>query len=139
MRKPAFYICENKDADQLRGNSPGNQPLCFGYIDNTIPKIRKIQHFKPLTFFCGCTALNAEDEFRHEVAHYMLETSDAAKLLVLLILRTKFLQFRKKKKIVFVFFYFLRCKKWPNLIKKMLHSKNYNFSHFLFPSDPNIF
>ena len=29
MRKPAFYICENKDADQLRGNREADQRLCF--------------------------------------------------------------------------------------------------------------
>ena len=37
MRKPAFCICENKDADQLRGNREADQRLCFRYIDNTIP------------------------------------------------------------------------------------------------------
>ena len=36
MRKPAFCICENKDADQLRGNSEADQRLCFRYIDSTI-------------------------------------------------------------------------------------------------------
>ena len=28
-RKPAFYIYENKLADQLRGNRAANQRLCF--------------------------------------------------------------------------------------------------------------
>ena len=37
MRKPAFCICENKDADQLRGNREADQRLCFRYIDGTIP------------------------------------------------------------------------------------------------------
>ena len=37
MRKLAFFICENKDADQLRGNSEANQRPCFRYIDSTIP------------------------------------------------------------------------------------------------------
>ena len=32
MRKPAFCICENKDADQLRGNRKADQRLCFCYI-----------------------------------------------------------------------------------------------------------
>ena len=42
MRKPAFCICENKDADQLRGNREAdqrnreaNQHLCFRYLDST--------------------------------------------------------------------------------------------------------
>ena len=37
MRKPAFCICENKDADQLRGNREADQCLCFRYTDSTIP------------------------------------------------------------------------------------------------------
>ena len=37
MRKPAFGICENKDADQLRGNREADQRLCFRYSDSTIP------------------------------------------------------------------------------------------------------
>ena len=31
MRKPTFCICENKDADQLRGNREADQRLCFRY------------------------------------------------------------------------------------------------------------
>ena len=31
MRKPDFCICENKDADQLRGNREADQHLCFRY------------------------------------------------------------------------------------------------------------
>ena len=37
MRKPAFCICENKDADQLRGNREADQRICFRYSDSTIP------------------------------------------------------------------------------------------------------
>ena len=37
MRKPAFCICENKDADQLCGNRTADQRLCFRYTDSTIP------------------------------------------------------------------------------------------------------
>ena len=33
MRKPTFYICENKDADQLRGDREADQRLCFRNID----------------------------------------------------------------------------------------------------------
>ena len=35
--KPAFCICENKDADQLRGNREPDQRLCFRYTDSTVP------------------------------------------------------------------------------------------------------
>ena len=41
MRKPAFCICENKDADQLRGNREADQHLCFRYTDSTIPLLPK--------------------------------------------------------------------------------------------------
>ena len=41
MRKPAFCICENKDADQLRSNCAVDQRLCLSYIDTTIPLLSK--------------------------------------------------------------------------------------------------
>ena len=41
VRKPAFCICENKDADQLRGNREADQRLCFRYTDSTIPLLSK--------------------------------------------------------------------------------------------------
>ena len=44
MRKPAFYICENKDADQLRGNREADQRLCFRYIDSTINLLPKSEN-----------------------------------------------------------------------------------------------
>ena len=49
MRKPAFCICENKDADQLRGNREADQRLCFRYTDSTtllLPKC-EISSLKP--------------------------------------------------------------------------------------------
>ena len=77
MRKPAFCMCENKDADQLRGNQlcgncEADQRLCFRYTDTTIPLLSK---FKPLAILCGCTARfvsdlvgNPEDRFCHNEA-----------------------------------------------------------------------
>ena len=41
VRKTDFCICENKDADQLRGNREADQRLCFRYIDSTIPQVPK--------------------------------------------------------------------------------------------------
>ena len=43
MRNPAFCICENKDADQLRGNRESDQRLCFRYLDSTIPLLHKFE------------------------------------------------------------------------------------------------
>ena len=72
MRKLAFYICENKDADQLRCNREADQRFSFRYIDRTIPLL-----FKPLAIFCGCTDRfvsdlvgNPEDRFSHNEAHF---------------------------------------------------------------------
>ena len=39
MRKPDFRICENKDADQLRGNREADQLLCFRYTHSIIPPL----------------------------------------------------------------------------------------------------
>ena len=41
MRKPTFCICENKDADQLRGNREADQRLCFCLINSTVPLLSK--------------------------------------------------------------------------------------------------
>ena len=41
VRKAAFCICENKDADQLRGNREADQRHCFRYTDSTIPLLSK--------------------------------------------------------------------------------------------------
>ena len=39
--KTGFCICENKDADQLRGNREADQRLCFRCTDSTIPLLPK--------------------------------------------------------------------------------------------------
>ena len=41
VRKLAFCICENKDADQLRGNREADQRLCFRYMDSAVPLLSK--------------------------------------------------------------------------------------------------
>ena len=43
LRKQAFCICENKGADQLRGNPEADQRLCFRYTDSTIPIIEAMR------------------------------------------------------------------------------------------------
>ena len=49
--EPAFCICENKDADQLRSNCATDQRLCFRYTDSTIPHLPKfeISNFQPFS------------------------------------------------------------------------------------------
>ena len=41
MRKQTFYICENRDTDQLHSNREADQHLYFHYIDSTIPLLPK--------------------------------------------------------------------------------------------------
>ena len=40
---PLVCICENKDADQLRGNREADQCLCFRYTDSAIPLLSKYE------------------------------------------------------------------------------------------------
>ena len=47
VRKQVFRICENKDADQLRGNREADQRLCFRYTDSTIPLLPKSEISSP--------------------------------------------------------------------------------------------
>ena len=39
VRKPTICLCENKDADQLRGDREADQRLCFRYTDSTFPPL----------------------------------------------------------------------------------------------------
>ena len=41
IRKPAFCICVNKEADQLLKNWAADQRHCFLYIDSTIFQLPK--------------------------------------------------------------------------------------------------
>ena len=43
----SYCICENKGADQLRGNLKADQRLCFRYIDSTIPLLPKPEISSP--------------------------------------------------------------------------------------------
>ena len=79
MRKPAFSICENKDADQLRGNREADQRLCFRYTDSKIALLPKSEiSSNRLAIFCGCTARfvsdlvgNPEDRLSHNEAQLL--------------------------------------------------------------------
>ena len=45
MRKPAFCICDNKGADQLRSNCAADQRSCFCYVDYFLnPKFQTSSH-----------------------------------------------------------------------------------------------
>ena len=71
VRKPAFCICENKDADYRKAD----QRLCFRYTDSTIPLLPKseILSFYPSSVttarFLSDLVGNPEDRFSHDEAH----------------------------------------------------------------------
>ena len=71
MRKPDFCICENKDADQLRGNSEADQRLYFRYIDSTMPLlyISESSSLYPFSMIVSDLVRNPEDRFSHNEAH----------------------------------------------------------------------
>ena len=73
MRESAYYVCENKDPDQLSGSRTSDQRLSFHYIDNI-----NIRKFKPQAIFYVCTALsvlvlvgNLEHRFSRDTAQNM--------------------------------------------------------------------
>ena len=74
VRKPDFRICENRDADQLRGNREADQRLCFRFIDRTIPLLSKyeISSLQPSSRFVWDLVENPEDRFSHNEAQIMI-------------------------------------------------------------------
>ena len=46
IRKPTIFICENKGADQLRGNREADLRLCFRYAESTIPLLLQNPKFQ---------------------------------------------------------------------------------------------
>ena len=72
VRKPAFCICENKDADQLRGNREADQRLCIRYTNSRIlllPKLKTNQASRHLLWlFVWDLVGNLEDRFSHSEA-----------------------------------------------------------------------
>ena len=73
MRKPAFCICKNKDADQLLGNREADQRLCFCYTDSTIPLLPKSEisslKLSSVAVQLGLCRTWSEDWFSHNKAH----------------------------------------------------------------------
>ena len=73
MRNPAFCICENKDAADLR--------LCFRYTHSTIPLLPYSEiNFKHPAIFCSCTARfvsdlvgNPEAMFSRDAVHLTID------------------------------------------------------------------
>ena len=77
MREPIFCICENKDADQLRGSREADQRLCFHYIDSTILLLSKSEVSSLLSSSVA-------------VQHGLCRTRSETRMLVFLASRLKF-------------------------------------------------
>ena len=76
MGKPTICICENKDADQLRGNREADQRLCFRYSDSTIPLLLKSEASSYLLCLhrpvCVRPVRKTHCWFSHEAAHLVI-------------------------------------------------------------------
>ena len=71
MRKPDFYLCENKGADQLRSNCEADQRLCFRYTDNPIPLLYTKFQASDLLLTVQASFGNPEDLFSRIAAHLL--------------------------------------------------------------------
>ena len=75
MGKPTIGMCENKGADQVRGNREADQRLCFRYSDSTIPLLLKSE-ISSFSFLCLCRPVcvgpvrKPHCWFSHEAAHF---------------------------------------------------------------------
>ena len=79
MRNPDFCKCENKDADQLRGNREADQRFCFRNKDSTIPLLPKREISSNFSNFSNCAARFVkdlvgipEDRISRDAAHLIL-------------------------------------------------------------------
>ena len=82
--KPDFCKCENKDADQLRGNREADQRLCFHFTDSSISVPPKFKNFKlPYNYsssilwlyspVCVGPGRKSRRPFSDVAAHFMLD------------------------------------------------------------------
>ena len=86
MRKSAFCICRNKDADQLCDNSTADQRLYFQYTDSTIPLLPKteISSLQPSSVAVQlglCCTWSGTSRFSRDEAHIARELLHAYSVL----------------------------------------------------------
>ena len=85
MRKPTICICENKDADQLRGNREADQRLCFRYTDSTMSLLLKSEVvFFDYRLVCVGPVRNPNCWFSHAQARLKVSYSSNFSCLVCL-------------------------------------------------------
>ena len=78
MRKPAFCLCENKDADQLRGTAKLISVFVFAtrIVQSLFflnPKFQASSHLVQFySLVCVGTGRNPEDRFSQNEAHFTM-------------------------------------------------------------------
>ena len=72
MRTPTFCICENKDADQLRGKREADQRLCFRYIDIVQSLYFLNPKFQASSYLCSCTAWFVSDQVGNQKVGFLM-------------------------------------------------------------------
>ena len=75
MRKSVLCICENKGAEQLRGNCAAELHLCLHYIDSTIHLLSKSEFQSSnrlllLAWFVAYLVRNPTDRSSDGAAHF---------------------------------------------------------------------
>ena len=70
LRKPAFCVCENNDADQLRGYREADQRLCFRYTDSTILQLPKSEISSHLLWLNSPVSVGPGRKSRRPVGSY---------------------------------------------------------------------
>ena len=70
MRKPAFCICENNDADQLRSYREADQRLCFRCTNSTILKLPKSEISSHLLWLNRLVSVGPGRKSRKPVGSY---------------------------------------------------------------------
>ena len=78
VRKLAFCIFKNKDADQLRSDCAADQRLCFRYTGSTIPLLPESEisslYLSSMVVqpgLCRTRSENPEDEFSHKRGSFL--------------------------------------------------------------------
>ena len=72
MRKPDFCICENKDADQLRGSRKADQRPCFAtQIVQSLFNTASSHLLWRYRLVCVRPGRKPEDRFSHNEVHIM--------------------------------------------------------------------
>ena len=89
MRKPTFCKCEDKDADQIRGDREADQRPMFSLHRHYNPSTLKIRNLKPLVTFCSCTAWFVSDRVGNQNVGFLMMRLNFDSMLLFTTVRVK--------------------------------------------------